>query len=116
MAINTVAMRNNMADAYGDIALYAALFSTALGGSAPNYTAGTEVTGGSYARQLISWTTASSGAITGTVTFNVPTGNVMSAGVYTAVTAGIFLDGGTLTTQNFSSAGTYTLTLTYTQS
>lgn len=116
MAINTVALRNIMADAYGDAAVYAALFSTALGGTPPNNTAGTEVTGGSYARQPITWTTATTGVITGTVTFSVPTGNVMSAGVYATVTGGAFLDGGAVTTQAFATAGTYTLTLTYTQS
>ena len=120
MAVNTVTMRNRLATAYGTEGDYAALFTTALGGTAPNNTPGTEVTGGSpaYARKLISWGTATGGAITGTVIFDVPSGvTVTSAGVYDAITAGTFLDGGALSApQAFSSQGTYTLTLTYTQS
>lgn len=119
MAVNTVAMRNRLATAYGTEGDYAALFTTTLTG-APNYTAGTEVTAGSpaYARKLISWGPATAGVITGTVIFDVPSGaTITSAGVYDAVTAGVFLDGGNLASpQVFSSQGTYTLTLTYTQS
>jgi hypothetical protein len=46
----------------------------------------------------------------------VPTGTtVAGAGVHTAITAGTYLDGGAVTSQAFASQGTYTLTLTYTQ-
>jgi hypothetical protein len=113
MPIATTGEKNSLATKYGTDAPYAALFSTAPSGSTP----GTEVTGTGYARQAISWGAASNGAITASVTFNVPSGQtVAGAGVYSAVTGGTYLDGGSLTSQAFASAGTYTLTLTYTQS
>lgn len=114
MAIQTTTEKNNLATQYGTNAAYAALYTTA-----PGATAGTEPTGGSpaYARKPISWGAASGGVVTGTVTFDVPTGvTIVGAGVHTAVTAGTYLDGGAVTSQNFASQGTYALTLTYTQS
>jgi hypothetical protein len=113
MAIQTTTQKNNLATAYGTNATYAALYTTAPGGSP-----GTEVTGGSpaYARKSISWGAASGGVITATVTFDVPSGTtVVGAGVHTAVTAGTYLDGASVTSQAFASQGTYQLTLTYTQ-
>jgi hypothetical protein len=114
MAIQTATQKNTLATSYGTAATHAALYTTAPGASA-----GTEVTGGSpaYARKAISWGAASGGVITATVTFDVPTGvTVVGAGVHTALTAGTYLDGGSVTSQAFASQGTYTLTLTYTQS
>lgn len=113
MAIQTATQKNTLATAYGGAALYAALYTTAPGGSA-----GTEVTGGSpaYARKSISWGAASGGVITASVTFDVPTSTtVVGAGVHTAITAGTYLDGAAVTSQAFASQGTYLLTLTYTQ-
>jgi hypothetical protein len=122
MAIQTAAMRNILCTAYanqlagqtaGTAAVYAALYTTAPGGSA-----GTEPSGGSpaYARKLISWGAASGSVITGTCTFDLPSGTtIVGGGVHTAVTAGTYLDGGALTSQAFASQGTYALTLTYTQ-
>ena len=114
MAIQTTTQKNNLATAYGTNATFAALYTTAPGASP-----GTEVTGGSpaYARKSIAWGAASGGVITATVTFDVPAGTtVVGAGVHTAVTAGTYLDGASVTSQNFASQGTYQLTLTYTQS
>lgn len=114
MAIQTTTQKNALATAYGVSATYAALYTTVPGGSA-----GTEVTGGSpaYARKPITWGSPSAGVITGTVTFDVPTGTtVVGAGVHTALTAGTYLDGGAVTSQAFASQGTYTLTLTFTES
>lgn len=114
MAIATVTMRNTLATSYGTAATHAALYTTVPGGSA-----GTEVTGGSpaYARKPITWGTAASGAVTATVTFDVPAGvTVAGAGVHSAITAGNYLDGGAVTSQAFATQGTYALTLTYTQS
>ena len=113
MAIQTTAMKNVLATEYGATALYAALYTTAPGASA-----GTEVTGGSpaYARKSISWGAPSNGVITATVTFDVPSGTtVVGAGVHSAVTAGTYYDGASVTSQAFASQGTYQLTLTYTQ-
>lgn len=113
MAIQTSAMKNVLATEYGATALYAALYTTAPGASA-----GTEVTGGSpaYARKAITWGAPSNGVITATVTFDVPSGTtVVGAGVHSAVTAGTYYDGASVTSQAFASQGTYQLTLTYTQ-
>lgn len=114
MAIQTATQRNTLATAYGTAATHAALYTTAPGG-----TAGTEPSGGSpaYARKPITWGTASGSQISATVVFDVPSGaTIVGAGVHTALTAGTYLDGGTVTSQAFASQGTYTLTLTYTQS
>lgn len=114
MTIQTTTQKNTLATAYGSAATYAALYTTA-----PGATAGTEVTGGSpaYARKSVAWGAAANGVITAQVVFDVPAGTtVVGAGVHTAVTAGTYLDGGTVTSQNFATQGTYTLTLTYTQS
>ena len=113
MAIQTSAMKNVLATEYGATALYAALYTTA-----PGATAGTEVTGGSpaYARKSITWGAPSNGVITANVTFDVPSGTtVVGAGVHSAVTAGTYYDGASVTSQAFASQGTYQLTLTYTQ-
>ena len=74
------------------------------------------MTGGSpaYARKSLSW--SGTNPITATATFDVPTGTtVVGAGVHTAVTAGTYLDGVTVTSQAFASQGTYAVTFTFTQ-
>jgi hypothetical protein len=114
MAIQTATQKNNLATAYGAAATHAALYSTVPGASA-----GTELTGGSpaYARRALSWGSATNGVITATpAAFDVASGStVAGAGVHTAITAGTYLDGGSVPSQAFASQGTYTLTLTYTQ-
>lgn len=107
---NTTVARNALADAYKAGGTHAALYSTTAGA-----TAGTELTGGTYARQAITWGTSASGVVTGTCTFNVPSGATVAGwGVYSGA-AGAYFDGGALTSQPFNSAGTYALTLTFTQ-
>lgn len=107
---NTTLARNNLADAYKTGATHAALYTTAGGA-----TAGTEVTGGTYARKPVTWGTSANGVVTGTCTFDVPTGVTIAGwGLYTAI-AGTYFDGGSLPSQPFASAGTYALTLTFTQ-
>jgi len=113
VAIATTTEKNSLATKYATDALYGALFTTAPSGSTP----GTEVTGGTYARVAVSWGAAAGGVITATVTVNVPAGvTINGAGLYSAITAGTYLDGGSVPSQAFAAAGTYTLTLTYTQS
>ena len=114
MAIATTSLRNTLASAYATAATHAALYSTAPSGGA----AGTELSGGSpaYARKAISWSAPTNGVITATVVFDVPSGaTVAGTGVHSAITAGNFLDGTSLTSQAFASQGTYTVNLTYTQ-
>lgn len=114
MAIQTATQKNTLATAYGTAATHVALYSTVPGASA-----GTELSGGSpaYARKAITWGAPSNGVITGTVEFDVPAGaTVRGAGLHTALTAGTYLDGAAVTEQAFATQGTYTLTVTYTQS
>lgn len=114
MAIQTTAQKNTLATAYGDAAAYGAIYTTAPGGSA-----GTEPAGGSpaYARKALSWGAPAAGVVTATATFDVPSGaTIVGIGVHTAVSGGTYLDGGTITSQAFSSQGTLDVTFTYTQS
>lgn len=118
MAIATTTQKNNLATAYGTNATHAALFTADPGTTG---TATGEVSGGNpaYARKAISWGAASGGVITGTVIFDVPAGaTVTFAGVCSSVTAGAatVLDRVSVTSQNFATQGTYTLTLTFTES
>lgn len=116
MAIQTATQKNNLATAYGTNAAYAALYTTA-----PGATAGTEVTGGTpaYARKAVTWGAASNGVITNSASpcvFDVPASTtIQGAGVHTLVSGGVYLDGASVTNQTFASQGTYSLTLTYTQ-
>lgn len=111
MAIQTTTKKNSMATAYGSDATYGALFTTAPGSSA-----GTEVTGGSpaYARKALSWSAPSGGVITASATFDVPACTVVGTGVYTAATAGTYLDGNTVTSVTFTGQDTVTVTFTAT--
>jgi len=115
MAIQTAQGKENLAVAYGTNAPYGALYTTA-----PGATAGTEPTGGTpaYARKALTWAPGTvDGVVTATATFDVPTGTtIVGVGVHTALTGGAYLDGGTVTSQAFSSQGTYAVTFTYTQS
>lgn len=116
MGANTqVAVKNAKATAYANATPYMALYSTAPTSSA----AGTELSGGSpaYARIASGWGTAASGAVsTGALAFNVPSGaTVAGGGFHTASTAGSYLDGFSLTSQAFSSQGTYTCTASETE-
>lgn len=115
MAIATTALRNTLATAYGTAATHAALF-TADPGTTGSVTG--EVTGGTpaYARKVITWGAPSNGTVTGSVTFDVPTGTTVTfGGVCSALTGATLLDKGAVTSQTFSTQGTYTLALTYTQ-
>ncbi len=113
MAIATVTLREALAVAYGQNCTHASLHT-----ASPGSTGASEVTGGSYARKAVSWTPgASDGQNVGTATFDVPAGTTVThVGLWSAVTAGTFLDGFAVTSQNFATAGTYTPTITYTQS
>lgn len=115
MAIQTVAMRNALATAYGTTAAYGAAFTTA----GPYTSAGTEPTGGSpaYARIAPGWGAAASSAVTGSGSaFNIPASTTIQGyGVFSALTSGTYYDGVAITSQTFASQGVYTVTPTYTQ-
>lgn len=73
---------------------------------------GVELTGGSYARQSITWGAASTGniAASNTPTFDVPAGSTVNQVMfYSALTAGTAYGTTTVTAETFAGAGTYTL-------
>lgn len=96
--------KNVALDAIGTTYGYMALFSDA---------GTTEITGGSYARQAITWASASSGAknIGANCVFSIPAGaTVTHAGIYTALTGGTRGAIDDVVSETFGGAGTYTLT------
>jgi hypothetical protein len=122
MAIRTDAQRKALAAAYAAAAPYGAIF-----GSDPG-TAGAatgEITGGSpaYARKAVSWGSAATSGSTAVVTsastqFDMPSGSTAAyGGVCASSVAGTadVRDSAAVTSQPFSSQGTYTVTFTYTQ-
>lgn len=71
-------------------------------------TAGTEVTGGSYARQLATFAAAAAGATTNNTVIdftNMPAATVVAIGIADAVSAGNLLYWSTLTTSRTTVAG-----------
>lgn len=110
MAIQTALMRGKLVDAYKAAATY-----TTLTSNAPTTTAGTEVAG--ITRQPSNWgATAASAATAAPAAFAIGSGQTV-AGVQfmDAASAGNYLDGVGVTSQAFSSAGTYTVTATFTE-
>lgn len=84
--------------------IYAALYTVAPSDSS----AGTEVTGGSYARQAITFSAASSGSASNNtnVDFNtMPASTVVAVAILDADTSGNMLYWGTLTTNRTVTAG-----------
>ncbi|WP_091079037.1 hypothetical protein [Nonomuraea wenchangensis] len=73
---------------------------------------GTELTGGSYARKAVTWTTASNGLIrpSADLVFDAPAGSTVAGWRgFSASTSGTNYGGADLTSQAFATAGTYTL-------
>ena len=96
--------KNAMLDNLGTLCGYMALY-TDIGGTS-------EVTGGSYARQLITWASASNGskAISNTPVFQVPAGvTVRAVGFLTALTSGTQHAIDEVTAETYAGAGTYTV-------
>ncbi len=70
--------------------------------------AGTETSGGSYARQSITWNTAAAGNLdsSNTPTFTVPSGATVNfAALYTALTGGVLLAYKAITSETFATEG-----------
>lgn len=109
--MQTTAIKNTVCSAYTGACTYGALTTTA-----PGVTTGTEVTGGTYTRIAAVWPAPSAGASTATaMAFNVPASTTVNGfELFNASTAGTYQDGATITSQTFSSAGTYTITPTVT--
>ena len=115
MAIKIDAQKNAAATAYGTGATHGLLFTTA----APPTTgaATSEVAGGTYARKALTWSSPSAGVMTASATFDIPAGvTVRAVGVASASSGATVRDWVAVTEQAFATAGTYVVTLTYTQS
>lgn len=84
--------------------VYVALFTVAPSDAA----GGTEVTGGSYARQIATFTAASSGATSNDSNIDftgMPAATTLAIGIFDALTSGNMLLYGTLTTNKTTDAG-----------
>jgi hypothetical protein len=113
MAIASVFGKNEVAAAYGDLAAYGAIYTTAPGASA-----GTEPTGGTppYARKPLTWVAGADGVVTASAVFDVPAGTtIVGTGTHTALTGGNYVDGKTETSVTFPVQDTVTVNFTYTQ-
>ena len=112
MAVATAQGRENTVQGFATPATHASLHT-----ADPGTTGASELTGGSpaYARKPITWTPgAVDGVYTATVVFDVPTGVTLThVGLWTALTAGTFLDKATVTLTTASQT-TVTVNLTAT--
>lgn len=119
MTIAIGAQKDTLANSYATAAPYGALFTSDPGTSG---SASGEATGGSpaYNRKALSWSTASggTGVTTGGATFDVASGTTVTFfAVASSVTPGAatLRDKVAVTSQAFASQGTYTVTVSYTQ-
>ncbi len=116
MTTLSTAELNALATKLGTDATFAALFTTDPGLSG---TVVGELSGGSptYARQALSWSSASGGVITATASFNIPASTTVAfGGICTANSGNTLIGRAAVTT--FSTGGSqvvYVLTLTFTQ-
>lgn len=112
MTIAAAATKTTLAAAYAAAAPYGALATTN-----PGATAGTEVTGGSpaYARKALTWVPGAAGVTTATATFDVPACTVKGTMLFSASTAGTYIDGKVESDVVFTGQDTVTVTFTYTQ-
>lgn len=104
--------KNVMLDQFGTVAVYASLHT-----ADPGNTGASEVSGGSpaYARKSVTWNAAASGSKTASnaPVFDVPASTTVTyVGFWSAATAGTFYGSGAVTSQNFASQGTYTVSST----
>ena len=84
--------------------VYVALFTAAPGDAG----GGTEVTGGSYARQTVAFSAASSGATSNSANIDftgMPAATTVAIAIFDASTSGNMLVHGTLTTNKTTDAG-----------
>jgi len=94
--------RNAIADAGGALITHIGLVNSS----------GVEISGGGYARQAVTWTTANDGIIrpTADLVFNIPAGTTVGGWRgFSASTAGTNYGGADLTNETFAGAGQYKL-------
>ena len=115
MAIATSQGKENLAVAYGTNGAYASLHS-----ADPGTTGVSEISGGApaYARKALTWAAGTvDGIVTASATFDVPASTgITHAGIWTAVTAGTYLDKVAAVYSSQASQGQMTVNFTFTQS
>ena len=88
--------------------VYVGLYTVAPSDTSTGTTGGTQVTGGSYARQTAAFSGAASGATSNTANIDfagMPAATTVAIGVFDAITAGNLLLWGTLTANKTTDAG-----------
>ena len=114
MAIAVTATKNTLVTAYIGAGTWLSLHT-----ADPGTTGTSEATGGSpaYARKQTSWGGASGSASTGSqVTFDAPAGTYTFVGLWSASTAGTFIDKVAITSTTLGAQGQILVTPTFTES
>lgn len=116
MAIATNQGKENLAVAYGTNATFASLHTADPGTTGTNEIS-TALGTPNYARKALSWAAGSvDGIVTASCTFDVPpTTATTHAGIWTAVTAGTFLDKVAVVYSSQASQGQLTVNFTFTE-
>lgn len=102
------AAKNAMLNHLGTLATHVSLHSADPGAGGAN-----ELSGGGYARQAITWNSASGGSLDSSnqPVFTVPAASTVAfVGFWSAATNGTFYGSASVPSETFTNAGTYTLT------
>lgn len=114
MAIAVTTTKNTLATAYAGAGTWISLHT-----ADPGTTGTSEATGGApaYARKQTTWGTAASSAVVGSaVTFDAAAGTYTYIGVWSASTAGTFIDKAAITSTTLGAQGQIIVTPTFTES
>jgi hypothetical protein len=114
MAIAVTTTKNTLATSYAGAGTWISLHT-----ADPGTTGTSEATGGSpaYARKQTTWGTAASSAVVGSqVSIDVPAGTYTYAGLWSAATAGTFIDKVLITSTTLGAQGIIQVTPTFTES
>ena len=112
MAIAVNATKNTLSDAYKGLGTYISVHT-----GDPSTTGANEASGGSpaYARIATTWGSSSAGVVSGSqVTINVPAGTYTYVGLWSASTAGTFIDKCAITSTTLGAQGQILVTPTFT--
>ena len=107
MGLNNTALNSMLSDLDANVSHVSAHTAD------PGTTGTSEVTGGSYARQAISFAAPSGGsmAASNSPVIPIPSATTIThLGLWSAVSAGTFYGSADITDETFSSAGNYTIT------
>lgn len=88
MSIEVATTRQSLADNYKTLGTWISLHT-----ADPTTTGGSEASGGSYARMQTTWTSSTGGVVNGSqVAITVPAGTYGWAGIWSASSAGTYVD------------------------